>query len=556
MSLFSYHQIRKCISFAVLLPLLYSSQIIATNLSSLAKNDPYPIYKAVDPQEFLNTWRALCLKGIPNEADECCQDVSIAISPFGQNACTGKNFCNQGVPLGDLNGRWSMVGLLMGPLPEGRTLPPTLLAALQNLFPGVAEGTLTDPNIIDPNQTFGFFSVPLRYYKRGVRWDFALNLGYGFGFIFQGGLADIVQKVEGFDNLTCLACPYPVNGTNCKNVLSAPYTVDGQPAGTGPITKNGTAATQTAVNVANTPTPPLPIDCCNRICDSTIPCCGRFFTKNSTTGAVSVIDPLATEYPQYTTNNVQYFLMNQLRPIAKDIGLDICNFHKVSLEDLRFEIYWRDSHLVNKGRATWAEFLFIPYVEFGGSIAVGAAEHSNYAFSLPFGNNGHHSIGATGGINLDFVDTVEIGAEVGITHFFARDFCNLRIPNCMNGRQPANQCQLGIYPFSTEARVQPGLNWQFTAKLQCYHFIDRLSFFFQYVLVHHEHDHICLRNPDPAFAPCVLEEMSNFTSQLGNFSLYYDISPRLNLGVLVQLPFQQQNAYKSTTVMFSLWSTF
>jgi hypothetical protein len=187
---------------------------------------------------------------------------------------------------------------------------------------------------------------------------------------------------------------------------------------------------------------------------------------------------------------------------------------------------------------------------------LGASEHSNFAFSLPFGNNGHHSIGATGGINLDFVETVEIGAEAGITHFFAREFCDLRIPNIMNGRQPANQCQLGIFPFSTQACVQPGFNWHFTAKLQCYHFIDRLSFYFQYVLVHHEHDHITLRNPDPAFAPCVLEEMSNFTAQMGYFSLYYDISPRLNLGVLVQLPFQQQNAYRSTTVMFSLWSTF
>ena len=548
MSLFSYYSIRKCINLVILLPLLYQLNVVATNLSSLAKNDPYPVFKAVDPQEFLHTWCALCQKGIPNEINECFQDVSIAISPFGQNACTGKNFCNQGVPLGDLNGRWSMVGLLMGPLPGGKTLPPTLLNALQNLFPGIAPGTLNDPNIIDPNQSFGFFSVPLRYYKRGLRWDFELNVGRGFGFIFQGGIADIVQKVEGFDNLTCLPCPYPVNGTNCKNALSAPYTING--SSTTPALP--TNATQTAVNVPNLPSTPLPIECCNRICDSTIPCCGRFFGGTP----VDVKAPLTTLYPNYTASNVQEFLMNQLRPIARDIGLDICNFHKVSVEDLRLELFWRDAHMVNKGRATWAEFLFIPYIEFGGSVAIGSAERSHQAFSLSSGNNGHHSIGATGGINLDFVDTVEIGAEAGITHFFAREFCDLRIPNQMSGRQPGNQCQLGIYPFSTQARVRPGMNWHFTAKLQTYHFIDRLSFYFQYVLVHHEHDCINLRNSDPAFAPSVLEEQSSFTSQMGNFSLYYDISPRLNLGFLVQLPFQQQNAYRSTTVMFSLWSTF
>ena len=536
-------------------------QISATNLSSLAKNDPYPVYKVIDPQEFLYTWQTLCMKGIPAENGECCQDVSIAVSPFGQTACSGKNFCGEYTPLGDLNGRWSMVGLLMGPLPQGKTLPPTLLTALQNLFPGIAPGTLTDPNIIDPNQTFGFFSVPLRYNKRGFRWEFALNLGHNLGFIFQGGLADIIQKVQGFDNLTCLPCPYPSNATNCRNVLSIPYTTEVDSTTNLPIN-----ATQTDVNIptivagtGTTPPPsynalnPLPQVCCDRICDYRIPCCGRFFSGSGS--SVAPIAPLTTEYPSYTTAGVQEYLMNQLQPIAREIGLDICNYHKIGLEDFRFEIFWRRAHMVNKGRATWAEFLFIPYLEFGGSVAL-SETRPNQAFAAPLGNNGHNSIGATGGINFDFVETVEVGAEAGVTHFFPRTFCDLRIPNQMCGRQPGNQCQLGIYPFTTQACVQPGLNWHFAAKLQAWHFIDRLSFLFQYVLVQHEHDHIRLINPDPAFAPSVLEAQSNFTAQLGNISLYYDISPNLNVGALVQAPLNEKNAYRSTTVMISLWATF
>lgn len=518
--------------------MLISSIKLFADLTTLAKNDPYPIYTAIDPHEFLYTWETLFMKGIPydNMFEDCYQRVSLALSPFGQNACGGTNMCGKRVPLGDLNGRWSMVGLLMGPLPEGRTLPPTLLTALNNLFPGINPGDLTDPNIIDPNQTFGFFSVPLKYQKRGLRWEFNLKLFNDFGFTFQGGVSDICQKVEGFDNLTCESCPIKIpDGTTDGRTLN----------NCGLSLINNTTANSCASAVS----------CCTRFCDETIPCCGRFFeAKGDGTGGT--VDPLKAKYPKYTRENVNYFLMNNLRPIMKEIGYDICNFHKISVEDLRFDIFWRRATFINKGKPGWAEFLFIPFLRIGGSLALADEQDPNIAFSLPFGNNGHHSIGVNGGINLDFIQTVQIGAEFGVTHFFPRDICNYRVPNIMNGRQPAHQCKQALFPFSTDVRVCPGLNWHFGAKIAAHHFLDRLSFYFQYVLLHHEDDKITLKNPDPAFAPCILEEQSYFKVQLGNFGLNYDISPHLNLGFAVQLPFWQRNAYRSTTVLFSLWGTY
>lgn len=518
------------------------------DLSTLARNDPYPMFKAVDPQEFLFTWDSLYLKGIPNEIERS-QKISLALSPFGQNACVGKNACGSRVPLGDLNGRWNMVGLLMGPLPNGKTLPPSLQTALFNIFPGIAPGTLNDPNIIDVNQTFGFFSVPLRYLKRGLRWDFEAMLTCNLGFSFQGGVADICQKVTAFDNLTCISCtaPTPCNGPSLGN--STTSTQVGTSAV--PITPcnscPGTPVYYTNQNGLN-----VPITCCNRVTDINIPCCGRFMPVSGTNAPTNPNQQFNSLYPNYDANHVNQFLMNELPVIAQEIGLNICNFHKVSAEDLRFNLFWRDGCMVNKGRAGWPEFLFIPYLMVSGSIATADAKNPNCAFALPFGNNGHHSLGASGGFEIDFTDTIEIGVDFGFTGFFGRDFCDYRVPN----QVPDKQCQLAIYPFTTSVHIDPGFNWTFGAKLLAYQFIDRLSFYFQYILLHHEDDKICLKQPDPAFRPEILEAQSSFKAQLANIGFYYDISPNINLGLLWQAPLWQRNAYASTTVLFSIWGTW
>lgn len=253
--------------------LLCVHAVVRADLSTLERNDPYPVYTAQDPQEFLYTWQKLHLKGIPTETPpiptDGCQSMSLSISPFGQNACGGKNACGQPVPLGDLNGRWSMLGLLMGPLPAGRTeFPEPLQTAFNELFgncsPNITPGNLNDPNILDPNQTFGYFSVPLKYYKRGLRWEFSAMLWCDMGFMMQGGVADICQKVVGFDNLTCIKCDelQPCNGITSK----ANNEVLLQKAAPCNCTYNPVTYPQNGLT--------LPVQCCPRVCDRTIPCCG------------------------------------------------------------------------------------------------------------------------------------------------------------------------------------------------------------------------------------------------------------------------------------------
>ena len=183
-----------------------------------------------------------------------------------------------------------------------------------------------------------------------------------------------------------------------------------------------------------------------------------------------------------------------------------------------------------------------------GSFSPGKLLNPNKAFALPFGNNGYNAAGFNSGINIDFFDTIEIGGEFDYTHFFQRDCVTLRMPN--------SPFQSGIYPFSTTASYQPGDNWRFAAKLAAYHFIDRLSMYFQWNLIEHRRDKICLTEPDPAYFPEVLEEMSDWKIQVANVGFNYDISPYVSLGFLWQAPLNQHNVYKSSMVMLGLSGSY
>lgn len=560
MSLLSTQLRGRFIGIAAILLVFSLLQTAKADLSTLAKNDPYPVYKAVDPQEFLFTRDILRMKGIPQEIIYS-QQFSIAFSAFGQNACVGKTGCGERVPLGDLNGRWSMLGLLMGPLPDGRTeFTPKLQEAFNHIFANsnVTPGNLNDPNIIDPARTFGFFSVPLEYFKRGLRVDFEFMLTCHLGFMLQAGVSDICQKVVGFDNLTCMPCPP-------RSALQSPIE-DGTVAPVNCTPPNITAESFVIPIPNTTLNPPLnPIRCCGRICDPAIPCCGRLVpvTATSLTSPASAVCPdgdtttkscgqLSDLYPNLNNNNVNQWLMNNLRPIMEELGLDICNFHKVSLEDVRLNVFWRNAYLMNQGRAGWPEFMLIPFFVAGFSAPSGHAKRNNEMFGLPFGNNGHWSAGASGGLDIDFTETIQVGGEVGCTGFFPKHFCNYRMPN----RVPTKLCQLAISPYCADVKINPGFNWTFSVKMLAYHFVDRLSVYAQYMLLHHEEDKICVLTPDPAFAPEILEAQSSFKVQMANIGFYYDISPSISLGVFIQAPLSQRNAYRSTTVMGSIWATY
>lgn len=440
-------------------------------LSQNSRHDPYPMHTTRDPHHFLYVQERLDLKGYGNELTTI-EKIGLGLSVWGQNADSAKDIHKKTISPGNLDGKWSMIGLLLGDTPSGKTLPASLQAAISGIYP-TETPPINDPNKIDPNQQCGFFDVQTEYRNRGFRFDWSAQIWGDIGFMLEGGLSDICYSVTTFNDLTCNAS----NWCDCSSDSSNGY---------------------------------------------------------------------ACSKPE-----VEQFLMCKLKTIAQEIGLDIKDYHRNALEDFRFHIYWRHAYPINYGNdEDWPELLLMPFFVLSGSAATGTQKNPNKAFSLSSGNNGHNAVGFTAGLTLDFIDTIEIGAEGGFTHFFEKDFYKYRVPNSL--------CQSGIYPFTSDVCINPGHNWHFVATMNAHHFINRLSFYFQYVIVQHQRDQIKLKNcsNDAAFKPELLECISDWKFQAANMGFNYDISPHISIGFLWQAPLQQQRVFRNSTLMFSFNATY
>lgn len=245
-----------------------------------------------------------------------------------------------------------------------------------------------------------------------------------------------------------------------------------------------------------------------------------------------------------TVENVNKYLMNKLSIIADQTGVNINSYKSTQLEDFRFNLFWRHLYEGNMIRNDWPNLYVMPFMMFSGIVALEKDLNPSKLLAVAHGNNNHHAVAASGGVHLDFVETIDLGFEVGGTYYFPRDF------NCF--RMPNHIYQQTLFPFVTDVRRAPGWNWHFGAKLGAYHFLEHLSFFFQYVIISHQRDTICLKVCDPAFQPRTLEKVSSWTSQIANISFDYDISPHMSIGFLWQAPLMQLFSFRSTTVLFSL----
>ena len=476
-----------------------------------SRNDPFKVFSAIWPHYFLYQREKQLMFGYADEKGTP-ERVMVGISAFGQNATNAKTLagtyckpqgfvnttcpgecntiacsnpsptncpdpvCSNEINIGDIDGRWNLLGLLAGPLPQGASFPPLLLDALNTLFPGAQPGSITSSMIevsAEPScrPLFGYVSVPLKYRKRGVRWDIEAIICGDFGLQFEGGVVEISQVLN--------------------------------------------------------------------------PC---FINLSGTPGASS---NLCQTNDNINPDKINCLLFNQLVPLLNQLGLDVCNFTKWGVEDMYLSLYWRHAHVVNFNRdLSWARLLAIPFIRIGGGIATGHTKDPSRQFSLPFGNNGSNSFNANIGIDFDFVETIEVGGEIGYSHFFSKNFDNYRLPT--------NVLQSGIFPFATSVNVKPGDTIYLAGKMHAYHFIDRLSFWFQWVYVHHRKDTITRLIDDPAFIQIdhnnPLSKCPNtvWRAQLGNFGFYYDVSPNLQFGFLWQQMFHARNVYNATTCMFTV----
>lgn len=495
---------------------------------SNTRNDPFPMYTTLDPQYFLYEREKQLMFGNADEKGSP-EYFMLSLSPFGQNANIAKTIagtycrdqqtnqcattcnnifcsnnctnpadplsptCTNAVEIGDIDGRWNMVALLAGELPaefQSITDPdarkealaaryPLLAEAFAAIFPEITPGEVTEYDVTFPVNNpcfplYGYASAPIKYRKRGIRWNVEAQICGDWGFQFQGGIVEISQVLN-----QCL-----INLTENTNVPDADQTT----------------------------------------------CSGVTIDKSK----------------------IKCRLFDPLVPLMRQLGLDICNFTKWGVEDLYFSFYWRHAYVINYNRdLSWARVLAIPFFRIGVGAPSGRAKEQDKFFSVPFGNNnGSTSINLNAGMNFDFVETVEIGTEVGWSHFFSRTIDNYRVPT--------NFMQSSIFPWTAPITIDPGDSAYVAAKLAAYHFVDRLSFYGQWIYVHHNKDNRKLGTDDPAFIdrddnnPRAKCRNTAWRAQFINAAFTYDISPNWAIGFLWQQPIHVRNTYNSTTALFTL----
>jgi len=258
--------------------------------------------------------------------------------------------------------------------------------------------------------------------------------------------------------------------------------------------------------------------------------------------------PVPTQ-PGVTYENVEQYLMNPFLQIMQQIKRDVGEYVKTSFEELEITAFWRHAFNCNRAQSSeWPDVYIIPFIEIFGVLSPGYVRSYSQQFGVNFGNNGHNAVGLHAGINLDFVTTISVGFDGGVTYFTKRDFENVPVPT--------SRYQTTIFPFTTDVEIQPGLSTYLSAQMSAIHFIDKLSCYLQYVIIEHKEDCIKLKTEDPAFQPHFLEKVTSFKVKLMNVGFNYDISPWLCAGIAVQLPFSQRNAYRSQTTIFSVNMTF
>lgn len=480
-------------------------------VSTLNNNDPLPLFFTHTPHDYLTaqikrSLRQPCI-------DQPCYDPTrpfdrflFSIGGFYQKASRGRNFDKKRVPLGDIAGRWNMLALLYGNVPHSDTLIDTQLGTAKQIIFSDIPQVVANPNtpipeddiLCDPNKLVGFFSVPIKYQKTGCRFslEFALLSCGELGIGIYGGAASIKQTVSTFIDLT------PNNIT--------------------------------------TPCKQLQIDCIE----------GDMMT----TPCFAIPDGFLDSTPTGTRIcNIKEQLMDTCKAeeIFKEIGQAPCDFKHMSFEDLHIVVWWRHLFRINDcGDSCYPGFSIMPFANIQFSIPLADKKDRRKLFSLPFGNDSHFALGGIVGFTIDFYETLEIGFSGGITHFFSQDFHNFRVPTDEN--------QSGIFPFSTDVKRQPGRNVRFDAHLTAHHFLCLLSGWVQYCYVCHNEDKITLKNESDKniFKPEVLECVTKWESQVLNTGATYDISPNIALGIVVQWPIMQRNAYRSTTVLGTIQAEF
>lgn len=564
----------------IIISALTSSTLLLARLTTLQHYDPIPVFSANDSMmppnsQFLDLKQARFKYEEPSKR----RVFGFNVSGFIQGSNRAKGYTGStdfgtvvGIPengfeMGDFRGTLYVMGLFLGQNPNNgysiwangvdngdatnitdcsirnfglpsclttiaeklsgntETFPP---ATCTNTGPTAASAlvfnsTTTASNIpsifsqsalANDTKYFGAFSMPIIYRKQGLRLEMNVNFTDDIGLTIQSGIVNMKQE---FTNTIATTVPNATGGT-IGQTTGGPYS----------ISNIQTACPSSSTGCTDTTISPL-YQNLNFAAGPTAP-------PNSTAQAL---------FNKYICNNLE----NILNPVCGH-KQSLCSFDSYSLEDIRLILTLQHSYEPNHyskkdHEADWPDMIFTPYIWGGGTFPVADTVNYNKLLALPFGNNGHASVGSGIGMTFDFAESVEVGVEGGITYFLSKN---------ENRPFPTHPLQRILYPFNANVLTQPGINWHVKALLQAYQFLKHVSFWFTYELVEHRKD--CFKVTDPAkkeyFYPSVLECQSDWRGQFFNAALVFDIQPGMQASFMWQQPISPRNAYYPVTIMGSL----
>jgi hypothetical protein len=480
------------------------------NPTTLNNNDPLPFFAIGDPHDFLTQSGKNHLEN--PDMYPCQQRILFTLSPFVQRASCGHDINKNKVALGNLQGNWDVNALLYD--------------AINTTYVNSADGE-TNENPYIPNELCLATGFP-QYDDQGQPTPC-------FAFLNDPANHD------SSGNLGCFEVPlhYEKYGVRAEFQMLLF-------GGLGVCAQTGYCSLKQTGSLVDLTYTASGTSCASSDC-TTDTICTNTITNDC---KIALID----------------HFMKQYDIVTDTLRLNPNNYSHHGFEDLYASLFWRHAFDVNGKNEEWPLFYITPYVSFDVNFPISETVDPRRLLAKPLGDNGHTGIGGTFGCTIDFVETIALSAEIGVMAFDAYTYKNFPVPT--------NSYQIGLYPYQADVTIKPGTNIHASGTINAYHFLDKLSLYAQYRLVHHESDCFCsienitpsvmiVSNPDnpeveesvdvqPIITKESLINRSMFEVHVLNIGSTYDISPSCSLGLGCQIPLKQLNGYASTTVMGSL----
>jgi len=554
------HTHKKGITMSVRTSLFLAILLAATTAwgesSNVTQSDPFRLHTTAYPYNFHSTDERRIAKDM-RPLHKNGEWLSYSITAVRSTADFSTDaFQQKHRPLFNLPGPWHFNGLFYQHTPvfQGGANNNINITPFQAFLADELNIDLRDPDtrqafaeVIDPmnadtRREFGYVDVPGEYRKHGIRFELDAHISCDFGLRVRSGVSDI-RSTPCIESVV----PNPAN----PNEQSTAAILRGE-----------------------------------RRCDLFRRSCqGTGLTCPTSRNQDVRIDDFTGPQKQVVLNK----FIKQFDTLASLLGYDPTAYNETDVEDLEFQLYWRHPFHINEERARWPYFIITPFLLTHVTAPVSEEISPTELFAIPNGNNGFGAYGFSGGFSIDFIDMVQIAFDASMTQFSKENRSNFPVLT--------TPLQQGILPRTADVTIEPGTNWSFGAALYAYYIFDYLSFHIEYRIVSHTEDDIEINrintlsqsrieqakeiannlgtvqlvdSTGEPFGNREITDMVNFEdidkhtlierskweSHVVNIGLHYDISPHISLGFLWQAPATQRNAFKQTSLLWSIVVTF